>query len=86
MKCEHEEVFETDDFQMKLVHLIDIFEHYNSFNRQLLGNNTNIVSCKQATHALTRKLELWSGKIKLGEAYMFQELCQKCDGKIGQKI
>ena len=74
MKNEHEEVFETDDFQTKFVYLIDIFEHYNSFNRQLPGNDTSIVSCKEATNALIRKLELWSGKIKLGEAYTFQKL------------
>ena len=47
MKSEHEEGFETDDFQTKLVYLIDVFGHYNSFNRQLPGNETNMYHARK---------------------------------------
>ncbi|PIK58888.1 zinc finger protein [Apostichopus japonicus] len=77
IKIDHAEAFLNADFQTKLAYLVDIFDQYNNLNMKLQGESANIITCKQAVDAFTRKLSLWSDtRYKGMTTYMFQEFSE----------
>ena len=78
INSEYGAVFQTDNFQNSLAYLVDVFEHFNSVNLKLQGEGVNVITCKHAIDAFTRKLSLWHGKINNNEFGMFQELSERC--------
>ena len=63
--------FTSQEFQLTLVHLVDIFESLNHQNVLLQGRNTNRMSDYDAIRAFIAKLGLWQRQVQKGNTASF---------------
>ncbi len=57
---EHNLLFHNQILESKpaIFYLSDVFEKLKAVNKQLQGNNANLITCKEAVTALIKKLDL----------------------------
>ena len=63
--------FTSQEFQLTLAYLVDIFESLNHLNLLLHGRNTNRMSDYDAIRAFIAKLGLWQRRVQKGNATSF---------------
>ena len=63
--------FTSQEFQLTLAYLVDIFESLNHLNLLLHGRNTNRMSEYNAIRAFIAKLGLWQRRVQKGNAASF---------------
>ena len=63
--------FSSQEFQLTLAYLVDIFESLNYLNLLLHGRNTNRMSDYDAIRAFIAKLGLWQRRVQKGNAASF---------------
>ena len=63
--------FTSQEFQLTLAYLVDIFESLNHLNLLLQGRNTNRMSDYNAIRAFIAKLGLWQRRVQKGNAASF---------------
>ena len=56
--------FKSDEFQLAMAHLVDIFKAFNRLNLLLQGKKTNRMNDYIATHAFIEKLGFWYRRVQ----------------------
>ena len=61
----------SEEFEISLAYLVDIFESLNKLNQQLQGRNSNIICHYDAIRAFIARLHLWKRRISDGNTGSF---------------
>ncbi|KAJ4945989.1 hypothetical protein JOQ06_023667 [Pogonophryne albipinna] len=68
--------FSDASWLRKLAYMSDIFQHLNVLNKSMQGRETYILHVQDKVQAFTKKIALWSTKLKEGVTEMFPQLHQ----------
>ena len=66
--------FKSDNFQITLAYLVDIFEFLNAVNLKLQGKNIHIIMHHDTIRTFMAKLDLWKSRIQQGNTASFRNL------------
>ena len=64
----------SEEFEISLAYLVEIFESLNKLNRQLQGRNNNIICHYDVIRAFIARLHLWKRRISDGNTGSFPHL------------
>ena len=66
--------FQSQEFQLAMAYLVDIFEALNCLNLLLQGKNTNRMKDYDEIQTFIEKLGLWHRRVQRGNAASFPTL------------